>query len=123
MLSAGILNQHYPNTNAVAKSLTTTSIQQQQLLDYAKSCVAPSYKYFQDKFEGDLKAIVQVFKYARFFYPSRIGELKPSSTDIDELKVFPFLNSSETLEGLKSELPSYIAKSDGVSTELDKLAW
>ena len=27
--------------------------------------------------------------------PSRIGELKPSSTDIDELKVFPFLNSSE----------------------------
>ena len=75
LLSAGILNQHYPNTKAVAKSLTTTSIQQQQLLDYAKSCVAPSYKYFQDKFEGDLKAIVQVFKYARFFDPSRIGEL------------------------------------------------
>ena len=58
LLSAGILNQYYPNTNAVAKSLTTTSIQQQQLLDSAKSCVAPSYKYFQDKFEGDLKAIV-----------------------------------------------------------------
>ena len=57
-----------------------------------------------------------------FFYPSRIGELKPSSTDIDELKVFPFLNSSETL-GVKSELPSYIAKNDGVSTEFDKLAW
>ena len=42
LLSAGILNQHYPNTKAVAKSLTTTSIQQQHLLDYAKSCVAPS---------------------------------------------------------------------------------
>ena len=65
LLSAGILNQHYPNTKAVAKSLTATSIQQQLLLNYAKSCVAPSYKYFQDKFEGDLKAIVQVFKYAR----------------------------------------------------------
>ena len=39
------------------------------------------------------------------------------------MKVFRFLNSSETLEGLKSELPSYIAKSDGVSTEFDKLAW
>ena len=123
LLSAGILNQHYPNTKAVAKSLTTTSIQQQQLLDYAKSCVAPSYKYFQDKFEGDLKAIVQVFKYACFFDPSRIGEPKLSSTDIDKLKVFSFLNSSETLEGLKSELPSYIAKNDGVSTEFDKLAW
>ena len=89
LLSAGILNQHYPNTKAVAKSLTTTSIQQQQLLDYAKSCVAPSYKYSQDKFEGDLRAIVQVFKYVRFFDPSRTGELKPS-TDIDELKFFLF---------------------------------
>ena len=123
MLSAGILNQHYSNAKAVAKILTTTSIQQQQLLDYAKSCVAPSYKYFQDTFKGDLKAIVQVFKYVRFFDPSRIGELKLSSNDIDELKVFPFLNSRVTLEGLKSELPSYIAKSDGVSTEFDKLAW
>ena len=27
LLSAGILSQHYPNTKAVAKSLTTTSIQ------------------------------------------------------------------------------------------------
>ena len=75
LLSASILNQHYPNTKAVAKSLTTTSIQQLQLLDNAKSCVASSYKYFQDKFEGDLKAIVQVFKYARFCDLGRIGEL------------------------------------------------
>ena len=29
LLSAGILNQRYPNTKAVAKSLTATSIQQQ----------------------------------------------------------------------------------------------
>ena len=34
-------------------AVTTTSIQQQQLFDNAKSCVAPSYKYFQCKFEGD----------------------------------------------------------------------
>ena len=54
------------------------------------------------------------------FWSQQIGELKPSSTDIDELNVFPFLNSSEMLVG---ELPSYITKSDGVSTEFDKLAW
>ena len=36
---------------------------------------------------------------------------------IDDLKVVPFLDSGEKLEG---ELPSYIAKSNGVS---DKLAW
>ena len=39
------------------------------------------------------------------------------------MKVFPFRNSSNTLEELKSEVPSHIAKSDGVSTEFDKLAW
>ena len=87
-LSAWILNQHYPNTKAAAKTLTTTPAQQRQLLDYAESCVEPAYKYFEDKIEGDLKPIVQVFKYARFFDPSKIGELKPSSNDIDDLKVF-----------------------------------
>ena len=122
-LSTWILNQHYPNTKAAAKTLTTTPAQQRQLLDYAESCVEPAYKYFEDKFEGALKPIVQVFKYARFFDPSKIGELKPSSNDIDDLKVFPFLNSSDKLEGLKSELPSYIAKSEGVSDKFDKLEW
>jgi len=53
------------------------------------------------------------------FYPSRIEELKPYSTDIDDVKVFPFLNSSEKLEELKSELPSYVAKSGSMPAEVD----
>ena len=39
------------------------------------------------------------------------------STDIDDLKVFPFFTQS-ILEGLKAELPLYLSKADGVSTEL-----
>ena len=57
-LSAWILNQHYPNTKAVAKTLTTTPAQQRQF-DYAESCVEPAYKYFEDKFEGDFKKPIE----------------------------------------------------------------
>ena len=46
-------------------------------------------------------------------------ELKPTSTDIDDLKVFFFTQS--LLEGLKAELPLYLSKADGVSTEMIKL--
>ena len=69
----------------------------------------------------ELKPLVEIFKYARFFDPAKVGELKPSSSDIDNLKVFPFLK--DRLEELKRELPLYMAKADGVSPELDKLEW
>ena len=49
-------------------------------------------------------------------------ELKPTSTDIDDLKVFPFFIHS-ILEDLKAELPLYLSKADGVSTEMIKLQW
>ena len=43
-----------------------------------------------------------------------------SSTDIEDLKVFPVFTQS-ILEGLKAELPLYLSKADGVSTEMIKL--
>ena len=50
-----------------------------------------------------------------------MSELNPSVTDIDHLKAFPFL--SNKLEDLKKELPSYLAKVDGLSPNIDKLEW
>jgi hypothetical protein len=88
------------------------------LLNYAENCVKPAFK---QKFEVELKPIVEIFKYAGFFDSAKIGELKPSSSDIDSLEVFPFLKDS--LELLKRELPLYMAKADGVSQDLDKLEW
>ena len=87
------------------------------LTTYAENRVKPAYNYFKQKFEVELKPLVEIFKYAQFFDPSKVGELKPSSSDIDNLKVFPFLK--DRLEELKRELP----KPDGVSPELDKLEW
>ena len=47
-----------------------------------------------------------------------MSELYPCSADINQLKAFPLLN--DRLEDLKVELPSYLAKADGVSPEIDK---
>ena len=55
----------------------------------------------------------------RLFSPFKFHELKPSTTDIDCLKAFPFLSSQETIDGLKMKIPKYMAASEDVSTEID----
>ena len=69
------------------------------------------------------RSTIESYKAASFFFIQRyVCELKPTGTDIDDLKVFPFFTQS-LLEGLKAELPLYLLKSDGVSTEMTKLQW
>ena len=66
---------------------------------------------------------MDVFKAARLFLPFMLHELKPSATDIDCLKAYPFLSSQDTIDGLKMEIPMYMAvASEDVSTEIDLIA-
>lgn len=76
----------------------------------------------KDKFNNDLSGAVQLFKVARYFSPTKVSELKPASSDLDSLSVFPFLNSEAT-EGLKSELSNYLAAAEDVSPQIDPLEW
>ena len=106
MLYSVISMEHYPNINAIAKQLATgDAARERQLVGYAKACVQPAYQYFQSKFEKDLKPALLAFKAARYFSPSKICELKPSTADTDSLRAFTFLNSSPVIDGLKTELP------------------
>ena len=122
-LRVGISNEHYPNMNSVAAKLSSNDSQKQHLLAYGKGCVKPASDYFYRKFDKDLKVAVSIFKCARYFDPGKFVELKPSCSDIDDLRVIPDLNSDVVLGGLKSELPKYMASADGVSMQLDKLLW
>ena len=88
-----------------------------------KACVQPAYNYFYLKFNNDLKLALDDFRAARLFSPFKFHKLKPSATDIDCLKAFPFLSSQETIDGLKMEIPMYMAASEDVSTEIDLIAW
>ena len=55
------------------------------------------------------------------FSPSKANELKPTTSDVDELKCFGF--NSAFIEELKEELPTYLARCDGVSTETPVCDW
>ena len=39
------------------------------------------------------------------------------------LKAFSFLSSQETINGLKMEIPMYMAADEDVSTEINLIAW
>ena len=70
---------------AVAKHLPIgNATHEQQLLTYAENCVTPTYLYFQSKFDNELKPAVEAFKAARYVSPSKVNELKPDASDIDE---------------------------------------
>ena len=44
------------------------------------------------------------FKAARLFCPVRFQWLKPTNVLVESLRVFPFLDSDTTIDGLKAEL-------------------
>ena len=44
---------------------------------YAKRCVEPDLKYYQDGFTGELSCVVAAFKAARLFLPQKVDEIKP----------------------------------------------
>ena len=81
----------------------------------------PAYQYFERKFGTDLKVVVSAFKCARYFDPSKINELKPCSSDIDNLRVLPFMDSDDIIDELKHEPPTYMAIADGTSADANKL--
>ena len=113
----------YPHTAAVAHELSGGDQGlYQQLHDYALSCATPAYDYFQLKFYNDLKLPLDTFKTARFFNPTGVCELKPTSIHIEDLKVFPFLTLS-VQNNLKAELPMHLSKVEGVPTEVLKSQW
>ena len=68
---------------------------------YAKRCVEPDLKYYQDRFTGELSCVVGAFKAARLFLPQKVDEMKPDASMVDTLKAFPFLNTSLILDSLK----------------------
>lgn len=107
----------------MARKLSSNPGQNQMLTAYAKTCVQPAYDYFEEKFSNDLAVTLSAFKYACYFDPVKIGELKPSAADLDNLKVFTFLAGDGQIDGLKAELPRYMALADGVSTVVNKIEW
>ena len=122
-IQAAISSKYYRNESGVAKDLSSIPTQVQQLVKYAESCVEPAYKYFEDKLGEDLAISLSIFKQARKFDPSKIVDMHSSPDDIEELCIFPFLNSDSIIHELKSELPKYLAAANDVDPTTDKKSW
>ena len=80
----------------------------QQLYNYTLSCAKPAHDYFWLMFYNDLKLPLNTFKTDQFFFLilPRVCEHKPTSIDIEDLKVFPFLTPL-ILDNLKAVVPKY----------------
>ena len=62
---------------------------------------------------------MEAFKAARLFCPQKVTEMEPTANSVDSLNAFPFLDKQEVIDGLKEELPQYLAKAADVSSEID----
>lgn len=118
------MNEHYPNTYAVATKLSSNrSTQKQRLLDYRKTCVKLACDYFQQEFDNDLKVAVSIFNYACYFDPGKIGELKPSCSDIDNLLVILDLSYGAVLVFLRKPTSYYGGKITRVNCPIGLLPY
>jgi len=117
--------QHFPNTDAVKRQLTTgqPAHTAQTWKTYAQGCVQPGFDYFISRFRGQLSGTLAAFKAARLFLPQKIRNMQPVASEVDTLKAFPFLQDETLLTAMKSELPNYLASSSDVALDIDPLLW
>ena len=66
---------------------------------------------------------LSAFKAAHLFSPQKLQVMQPDVNVIDGLSIFPFLNSTSILDGLKAELPTYLAKSVDIDLNFSCLEW
>ena len=112
----------FPNVRAIATAIAKEDPCQNvtALKRSAKACVEPAITWFLRKFNVDLYDVVVAFKAARLFCPVRIQWLKPTNALVESLRAFPFLDSDTTIDGLKAELPAYLAAAEDVVTRLKR---
>ena len=120
-LTTAVNLAHYPNLQAVAGRISGGNMQiQQQLVQYAASCIQPGLQYFNDRVNGCMKIPLAAFKAARMFSPQKVHEMQPDCAAVDSLSAFPFFDQS-SLDDLKVELPSYLAAVEDISPTYDPL--
>ncbi|PFX14310.1 DNA-directed primase/polymerase protein [Stylophora pistillata] len=62
---------------------------------------------------------------ARLFCPVSVQWLRPTDASVESLRAFPFLDSDAIINGLKAELPVYLAAAEDVNvlSEEQKVEW
>ncbi len=118
---------HFPNVRAVATKLADANahLDVNNLEAQARRSVRPGINWFLRKFNVQLRPLLEVFKYVRYFCPVQVQMLRPAAAAIEELRRLPFLDDPATITGLQDELPAYLAACDGCNdlSDVEKVDW
>lgn len=121
-----IHTEHVPNVRALAQKLThqpPSHPLHEQWVNYARQCVAPGLDYMKRQVATSLKEALSVFKACRLFSPQKCKVINPTSATLQEsLSLVPFFDQSD-IDNLKEELPTYLARADGVDENCDPIEW
>ena len=127
-IQAGLRTEHIPNVRAIAQKLSGKAQgdpSHEAWVAYGKSCVQPGLDYFERQLASPsgLKQSVQIFRGCRLFSPQKVYVMQPNTSAIDQaLNTIPFLNTQQ-VDGLKSELPAYLARAADTDQQFDISEW
>ena len=110
----------YPNLKAVAHNVASENDMEEELIQYAKSCVRPGVTYYFNQLATSMKEPLEAFKAARLFRPAKVQQIRPSVSALDMHSIsFPFPTSQ--IPALKEEFPLYVAASEDIDPSYDPL--
>ena len=84
------------------------------LKQQAKACVQPAIDWFLRKFNVKLYNTVLALKAMRYMGHVSFQWLKLTQQSVEALPTFPFLDDDGIINGLKAELPAYLAATEDV---------
>ena len=116
-----LLQRAFPPSHSRGSASASQTLHQ-RIVRYGTACVQPGLNYFEKHFNSSQDTL-SAFKAVRYFSPQKINDIQPNADAINALKSFPFLNSKTILDGLKEELPSYLAKVTDIDPSIDILQW
>ena len=117
VLSEAAGQKYYTNVDAMAKELSGSPAEKAELKKLAWDAVEPGITFFLQKFNVEFYNVLWAFKAARIACPNKVQELKPSSEDVNHLRLFPLLDRDETISELQKELPACLAEANGVKVD------
>ena len=103
----------------MAHNVASDSDMEEELIQYAKSCVQPGVTYYFNQLATSMKEPHEAFKAARLFSPAKVQQIRPIVSALDTLSVFPFLSSQ--IPALKEEFLLYVAASEDIDPSYDPL--
>ena len=119
-----VTQMHFPNLHAIATDVaaSTPDVTVAWTENYGRPSVRGAVHGFIQKFNVHFYTVMRAFKAARLMCPVTVQTLSPTPADVQQLRVFPFLDDDAVLNDLAVELPLYLTEAEGTRIVEDDFA-